>query len=363
MSTALTQGAAFSMFFPAAGTPTGGANTVTFTGTYNHAATSYSSSCSANASVKDFFAGNPYPSNLFLDGITGSGTTGNFYVFNNNTFNVYSSVTGIGTGVVSTGYVAPMQGFQVETNGAGGTASVNIPSSARDVAQSTTYARTAAADNVIRLQASNGTFTDETVVLFTDLATNGFDLGFDATKKQNTGTNIPNLYTLSDTTKLIINSLVPPAESIDIPLNITTTTTSNYTLSFTNKDAFDPSLPVLLIFPNGIQHNLTENSNVTITTNPSSPYILRVGSNTLTTGTTKAQSNNALKAYMNSDALIVTMNKNMQQVEVYDINGNKVSAGAATSDSYTTKLTVTPGIYIVKVFSDNNVYTTKVAVR
>ncbi|ABG58156.1 T9SS type A sorting domain-containing protein [Cytophaga hutchinsonii] len=363
MSTPLAQGDALSMFFPASGTPANGVNTVTFTGTYNHAAASYSSSCPVNTSVKDFFAGNPYPSNLFLGGITGSGTSGNYYVFNNNTFNVYSSVTGIGTGVIVNGYVAPMQGFQVETDGTGGTASVTIPSSARDVAQTTSYARTAVADNIIRLQASNGTFTDETVILFTDAATNGFDLGYDAGKMRNTGTNTPNLYTLADTTKLIINSLAPLTNTVDIPLNITTTTTSNYTLSFTNKDAFDTFKSVYLIFPDGALHNLTQNPAVTVATNPATPYILRVGTENITTSASKAKTNNALKAYMNEDMLVVTMNSNIQQVEVYDLTGNRIAEGTTDAGSFTTKLSAKAGIYVVKVLSENNLYTTKIAVK
>ena len=69
------------------------------------------------------------------------------------------------------------------------------------------------------------------------------------------------------------------------------------------------------------------------------------------------------EAYMNEDMLVVTMDSNIQQVEVYDLTGNRIAEGTTDAGSFTTKLSAKAGIYVVKVLSENNLYTTKIAVK
>lgn len=65
---------------------------------------------------------------------------------------------------------------------------------------------THANSNIIRLTASSGNYSDETIIRLKEEATFGFDEDWDAFKLNNGG-NTPNLYTLLDGKKYVINSI------------------------------------------------------------------------------------------------------------------------------------------------------------
>ncbi len=104
-----------------------------------------------------------------------------------------------------------MQSFWVRVNADGATGSLAFDNSMRslqDDSLSTNKLRSAKVDDtkLIRLQVSNGTNSDEAIVLVNADASNSYD-AYDSPKWSNDNVAIPEIYTQAGTEQMVINGL------------------------------------------------------------------------------------------------------------------------------------------------------------
>lgn len=182
-------------------------------------------------------AGNPYPSPVDWNasgGWTKTNIDNALYYFNAGTTNQYTGtystyINGISSDGIANNIIPAMQGFFVHvSNGTYPvTASFAVNNTARVNNLTPNYHRDA--PSTVPLLRLNASFADEampedaTVIYFDHSATLSTDPEMDALKLINTDPLVPNLYSLSDTTKLSIHALPYVQDSTSrIPLGLIT---------------------------------------------------------------------------------------------------------------------------------------------
>jgi len=101
-------------------------------------------------------------------------------------------------------------------------------------------------NSLLRLQLVGGSGADEMVVYFDTMATNNFDINYDAIKYISETAGIPNIYSNVDTLKLSINVLKKLDQDMIIPMGIVAKTSGNYQINVIDMSSFDPSSNVYL---------------------------------------------------------------------------------------------------------------------
>jgi len=205
-----------------------GTSTLSFSGNLNSG--SKSATLSRKGATKAGFnlVGNPYPSYLnWTEALANSANCLTTIWYRTKSAGVYSFQTynasgDIGVPLSSTGYIPPMQAFWVRTSVDGSTLAVD--NSMRSHGNgSSNLLKVRAANNVVtplvRLQVSNGAYSDETVIYFNPNADNGFD-NYDSPKMSANNANIPEIFTIDGTEKLVINGMKSISENIEIPLGL-----------------------------------------------------------------------------------------------------------------------------------------------
>jgi len=236
----------------------GADTTVTFTGTLNNGDKTISLTRNDGNEKSGYnLIGNPYPSFLDWHAATVSAevlpssiwtrscTAGGLMAFD--TYNSLLNTGVSGSGKTVTQYIAPMQAFWVKVTTGNTTGSVNFTNSMR-LAQDATLttnllkAPSVATQQLVRLQVSNGTNSDETVIAFNANATDGFDT-FDSPKMSNSNVAIPEIYTLAGTEKVAINGMKNMAT---MPLGFTTGEFNSFSIKATEISNFDADTRVIL---------------------------------------------------------------------------------------------------------------------
>jgi hypothetical protein len=227
---------------------------ITFTGTLNTGSQSIALTRTVGQTKEGFnLVGNPYPSNLtWTEAIaTAANTLSTIWyrtrVASAYAFHTFNATGGIGSPIEVTGVIPPMQAFWVRANAGGGTLSFDNTMRSHSVTSNPLKARSATkvAQQLVRLQVSNGTNSDEAVIYFNANASNGYD-AYDSPKMTNANTAIPEIYTMGGTEKLVINGLNSVAPNEVLPLGFTTGESNSFTIKATQFSSFDGDTKVYL---------------------------------------------------------------------------------------------------------------------
>lgn len=260
------------------------AGNITFSGTLNTGEKSISLARHAGVTKEGFhLVGNPYPSyvNFTLATRTNLSTTmwyrtqnGSNYVFD--TFNAQS---GVGTSnnnndlIPVTGDIAPMQAFWVRALAGGGTLTFdNSMRSHQNQSVATNRLKLPTQNNdvqqLLRLQVSNGVTKDETILLFNPNATNEYD-DYDSPKMSNSNSLIPEIYTIINQEKIVINGLNSVIDNTEVSLGFTTGESNTFVIKATEIKNFDNDVEIILRDNElNIETNLIATSNYTFSSNP-----------------------------------------------------------------------------------------------
>ena len=185
-------------------TPTKAAATFTFVGTPNTGSqtralslTEYSSDPSAYEGTN--LLGNPYPSAIDWNTVTGYGAC---YMWNGSAYIAYPATGSYGTG---SRYIMPVQGFFI-VKGSGGPDNFSL-SNANRVHSFSTFYKTSESlpDNTLVLETVSNNYSDKLVVRFVDEATQDFDLQHDAYKLPSGTSGLSELYAYAGEKKLSID--------------------------------------------------------------------------------------------------------------------------------------------------------------
>jgi hypothetical protein len=228
---------------------------VTFNGgSLNTGAKTISDLTSGGASFTGFnLVGNPYPSYLDWTTTTKSNVSSSIWYRSKSTgtylFQTYNvSGAGIGTNG-GTNLIPPMQAFWVKvTNGTGSIGLTNNDRTHLNQSEAANRLKTPAVDSriIVRLQVSNSSNSDETVIYTDNEASNSLDR-FDSNKMFNNSAAVPEIYTCLGAEKLAINGYNNFAENHEFQLGFKSGNSDIFTIKVTELKNLPDNTKLILV--------------------------------------------------------------------------------------------------------------------
>jgi hypothetical protein len=334
--------------------------TISFTGQLNNGNQTFSLTPNSWELI-----GNPYISSIDWSTVTDRTTNllngGAIYFWKQitDTTGVYATHDGtIGTNG-ATQHIPAMQGFFVKA----ATNSLNLTNLNRSqIHTNQSIYKSSLVNDLVRITAKRGNFTDETVVLFNSNATNNYDEFYDASKMFSSFINIPEIYTLSDNNNLVFNRFgTYPAA---IPMNIRLGVSDNVTLTASEFANFDANVSIKL-------EDLLLGTTQDLRLNPSYTFAASIGDNanrfvlhfaTATGINENNGGNTSIYAYDNT--IYVNTTEQVKEINIYNMLGQVITSVAGNGKSLNTiKVDKATAYYVVKVTTDKGVRTEKVFVK
>lgn len=239
--------------------PTGG--NITFIGTLNTGEKSIMLGRHTGVNKEGFHLdANPYPSYVNFSSATRTNLSSTMWYRTQNgsnyVFDTFNAQSGIGTSnnnndlIQVTGDIAPMQAFWVRALAGGGLLTFsNSMRLHRDQTIATNRLKLPAQNGllqqILRLQVSNGVTRDETILLFNPNATNGYD-DYDSPKMSNSNSLIPEIFTIINQERIVINGLNSVVGNSELPLGFTTGESNTFIIKATEIKNVDNDMEILL---------------------------------------------------------------------------------------------------------------------
>lgn len=360
------------------------ATTFAFSGALNTGAQSITGLTSTATAKTGFnLVGNPYPSyvNWMSAAKTNLSTTIWYRTQNSATtpayvFDTYNETANTGTnnnGVAAvTGMIPPMQAFWVKVN-AGSPGSLAFDNSMRshqDVSTNKFRAPAAnAAQQVLRLQVSNGTNSDEAIVLFNANAADGYD-AYDSQKMTNANNSIPEIYTFVGTDKLVINGLNSIATNSLVPLGFSTGAANTFSIKASEVSNFDADTKIVLTDNLlKVEQDITDGTPYTFTSDVASTdnrFSVVFKSKSSTTGIDNLEEKETVIVSKNANNQIVVISNTNYQTGVVTVSntiGQKLHSATITGINTVITKSFNPGVYLVTVTEGEKHVTKKVIIN
>jgi uncharacterized protein YjdB len=310
--------------------------------------------------------GNPYPSHLtwnkaFTDANVAKIEPSIWYRTNSGgsnssgwSFKTYNAFTGVGVPEGTTGIIPPMQAFWVLAKVDG--QSIQFTNSMRSHQTSNPLKAPAAQkseNKIMRLQVSNETASDETVLLFNANAMDSYDI-YDSPKMLNNDSNVPDIFTVIDTKKIVINGMSEVKYNVEIPIGFSTATANDFSISISEMSNFESGTRIIL------KDKLQPNAEIELTEgqvyNFSSPAItpatdrfsLQFRAPGVSTGLDKSNKLNA-QVFVNAANQITIIAPVKSNFSIYNAMGQQVTNGFTTSNYQTSNIKLAAGMYVVNV--------------
>jgi hypothetical protein len=357
--------------------PTGLAVTVQFNGTLNTGNKSIGLTRTTEKTNYIGFnlVGNPYPSFLnaatFLSENSASVDNNIWYRTHTGTayqFQTYNSISDVSVPKASNGsYIPPMQAFWVRAKTDGVT--LDFTNAMRKHNDSTVVIRLRAPKapvaerQYIRLQVNNATLNDE-LLLYSDAnASNAYDK-YDSPKMMNSSNSSAaiNLYTTVGSENLVIDGRNTLPLDMVIPVTFTTNAYASGSYSISANELTNlPSGVTVRIIDNDVETSLSDGGTYTFTADAGTTknFGLILRSPGAITGVENGKAEN-FSVYANNNGQLVIMAPVKSNYAIYNALGQLMENGAITSNSQTSNLKYTAGVYVVKV---GNYHSTRVIVK
>jgi uncharacterized protein YjdB/beta-glucanase (GH16 family) len=363
-----------------------GTGNVAFSGTLNTG--SVNVGLTRLGSTKSGFnlVGNPYPSYLDFSKVDTTAakiiptiwfrtkTALDVYTFD--TYNAKADIATTNGAVLVTKLIPPMQAFWVRVKEGQTAGTLNFTNAMRAHADNTNNrmkapAATKSEQQVLRLQVSNGTNSDEAIILFNQNASNGYD-AYDSPKMSNGNASIPEIFTLAGTEQLVINGLNSLAINQELPLGLTPGNSSTLSIKATDFNNFDANTHVILrdyLDPNNVvEQDLTDGSPYTFSSTLSTNrFALVFKTPSVTTGVNGNDANLNISVYKNGNGQITVSTPTeiigKAIVSVYNTMGQKLEAKLLNNPVTVLTMPTISGVYFIKVQANNKSITAKVVIN
>jgi hypothetical protein len=248
------------------------------------------------------------------------------------------------------GLIPPMQAFWVLAKQ---TTSIQFTNDMRSH-QANNPLRAPAAKNLerkkVRLQLSNGTNTDEALIVFDANASNGYD-AYDSPKMMNNAADIADIYTISDNKKLVINGLNAISDNMILPLGYNAGAEGGLRLKVSEMTNFDSNMRMYLV-DGQTETELVQGTeyafNTSAITGNESRFSLLFRAPGATTGIENGNKLNA-QVFVNAANQITIIAPEKANYSIYNAVGQQVMNGIATSNHQTSNIKLSAGMYVVKV--------------
>jgi len=340
------------------------ASTITFTGSAlnNGSISKTDLSRTTNATKLGFnLVGNPYPSYLNWTDVTKSNLNQTMWykTHDGSTYKVYtySAQTNVGSPASVTRYIPPMQGFWVRVES--GTGTIGFTNSIRSHSGDSNPLKAPAQINteqqIVRLQVSNGTNSDEAVVLYNANASNGYD-DYDSPKMTNNDVAIPEIYTIAGTEQVVINGLNSVTLDEQMPLGFTTGSTNTFTIKATELSNFDADKRLILLdTQENTYQDLTFGSTYTFSSTPttsSTRFKIVFKSAGVIAGLNNNANNSVIISTNESKQILINRGTELNNdgiVTVYNALGQKLVSSTLSNSHLILSKPFNSGVYVVCV--------------
>ena len=353
-----------------------------FSGALNNGA--QNATIAYNGNTADAFRGynligNPYPSalnwnNVWAKSENRSAVKSTIWFNSNGTFETSNASGSVGVPNDVKGYIPPIQGSWVlASDAASSTTSSSKTLSFDNTMRSHGPAtgsnplrapQSAASENqLIRLQATNGTTTDETVLYFNSQAADTYD-NYDSRKMMSS--NASQIYTLLNGMPIVINGMNAIPYNTEIPVAFKTVAAGEYTIKASEFSNFTSGESLILTDKtNGTQTDLSV-SDYTFTSSVGTDVsrfaltIQRVG-----TSVEGNNSQNSLQVVQTNGRIQILLPSFESGAVAYVYNNiEQVTAKSDITGRVTTMNQNLPsGVYIVKVMTGTHELTEKIIVK
>ena len=360
---------------------------VTFTGPLNNGTvTPLPLTSSAVTGGKFHLVGNPYPSYLDWQAVSGANTdllntlwyrtktavtveapvsTYTFSTIQYTTEAGWHTVSGNANTTI-TNTIPPMQAFWVRTKDAVTSTSFTVNNTMRhhvDVSGNK-FKAPAVKNQTLRLEVSNGINKDEALIYFNNSASDEFDR-FDSPKMFNNIATVPEIFTIVGNERLVINGLNSYNYSTLIPLGFIAGQTQNYSIRASQVQNIDVDTKIVL-FDNDTQteFDLTEGKTYSFTSdaiNSNNRFDIRFKS---ATGTTSIDNVDKTAMFVSSlqGRLTVQMNTLLSEnakVTVYNTMGQSIYSQSLSNAITQLNRNFDSGVYLVRVENGDKSFVVK----
>ncbi|MDR2823846.1 MAG: T9SS type A sorting domain-containing protein [Prevotellaceae bacterium] len=330
--------------------------TYTFSGSLNDGAVNIPVTRTGDDDDKRGFnlVGNPYPSYLDWDLASTSGNVQSTIwtrTFDGGmVFKTYNADSQVGDDDQTIAHIAPLQAFWVRVNDGATSATLDLTNDMRlhnDGSDAGLRAPRIETRELLRLQVSNGTNTDNAVILFDNRATDDFD-SYDSEKMSNDNAAIPEIYTLAGTETVVINTFTGAAADREIALGFRTGVAGIFTISAITLN----NLEKITLTDNvaGVEFDLTTgdyqfSSDVEDT---DTRFTLAFRAPQTPTNISNAQTSDFQVWSVNGQIVVKSSMANGQMVDVYNVVGQKLAGEKLNSSFFVLHSTFPSGVYFVK---------------
>ena len=261
-----------------------------------------------------------------------------------------------------TQFIPPMQAVWVRVKADENTASLSFDNTMRSHPQKGNQLKANIENEFIRLKVSNNQQSDETIIAFNSDAQNTFDT-YDSEKMFTTNNNIPQIYTLADSEKLVINGFNESKLNQTIELGFKTGKAGVFTIS-ANEVSGTLGRQVLLIDKELHKTcDLTDAGNYTFTSESvdnASRFAIRLKASSETTNIPELSDATIAIATQNH-SIVVTTSQASGTITVYDLLGRIVDTKTIVEKK--TVLESSAGVYFIKVQTTTNIATKKLIIE
>ena len=261
-----------------------------------------------------------------------------------------------------TQFIPPMQAVWVRVKADENTASLSFDNTMRSHPQKGNQLKANIENEFIRLKVSNNQQSDETIIAFNSDAQNTFDT-YDSEKMFTTNNNIPQIYTLADSEKLVINGFNESKLNQTIELGFKTGKAGVFTIS-ANEVSGTLGRQVLLIDKELHKTcDLTDAGNYTFTSESvdnASRFAIRLKASSETTNIPELSDATIAIATQNH-SIVVTTSQASGTITVYDLLGRIVDTKTIVERK--TVLESSAGVYFIKVQTTTNIATKKLIIE
>jgi len=342
-ATALTPGRGYALWGQAKAT------TYTFTGTPNTGNVSYGYTYTPGGNPLHYgfnLMGNPYPSSIDWDLL--NETYGAVYYY---TGSAYVSWNGGGAG---SQYVPPIQGFMMAPGSAG---TMNLTNAHRTHnGASGYYKESDIEEGAIILQAGNAAFMDELYIMLNENATADFDLAFDAWKLFSGESYVSQIFSFTGDKKLSIDQR-PACDRI--PVGFRCGESGLYSISL--KENSTSGKAWLEDKEATVMHDLSQGaySFGYSPIDPDNRFVLHLNSLGISPVIMSALN---IQVYNSDDKIFIkASNQTILQIRIYNLPGNEVMRiNGNRSQEMEIVMEMQPGVYFVRVTTDNGSETKKI---
>jgi len=301
--------------------------------------------------------GNPYPSGLDIHGFNtwGNNMDASIWVWDGSQYLFQNSMFGnLGW------YIAPKQAFMVKANNVA--PSFVIPATAKSF--SGTFLKSTVAD-LLKLQVNGNNYSDAAYINFNSNATNDYDGQFDVEKLFGIEA-APQLYSTITGKNLSINTLPSLNGNVVVPMSLKVGANGTYTINASEMNSFASGTSIYLEdLKTGSFTNLKQQPVYTFTANVSDNSD-RFRIHFAAPNGIAENGNGNIRIYSNDNVIYVNnlANENIKEIVVMNVLGQQLLSKQSVNRTLNTiTMDVASAYYVVKVVTENKVYTQKVYVR